>query len=83
MPLEFFPHKDYPFCRDCYLDCLCSRCTGCGLPIKPEDDALTLQDGKGNNTVYHRGCHRCFITGVTFKETDAIYMNDGFPYCER
>ena len=44
---------------------------------------MTLQDGKGNNTVYHRGCHRCFITGVTFKETDAIYMNDGFPYCER
>ncbi|GMH62302.1 hypothetical protein TL16_g03448 [Triparma laevis f. inornata] len=81
-PLEFFPHKDYPFCRECYLDCLCSRCIGCGLPIKPEDDALTLQDGKGNNTVYHRGCHRCFITNVTFKETDAIYMNDGFPYCE-
>ena len=81
-PLEFFPHENYPFCRDCYLDWVCMRCLGCGSPIRPEDDVLTLQDGKGNNSVYHRSCHRCFITDKVFEETDTIYLNDGVPYSE-
>mmetsp|Transcript_17382 Transcript_17382/g.35862 ORF Transcript_17382/g.35862 Transcript_17382/m.35862 type:complete len:2102 (+) Transcript_17382:50-6355(+) len=81
-PLEFFPHEGFPFCRDCYLDWVCMRCLGCGNPIRPEDDVLTLQDGKGNNSVYHRSCHKCFITDEIFRETDTIYLNDGVPYSE-
>ena len=81
-PLEFFSHESFPFCRDCYLDWVCMRCLGCGNPIRPEDDVLTLQDGKGNNSVYHRSCHRCFITDKIFEEKDTIYLNDGVPYSE-
>jgi hypothetical protein len=82
---EFFPYHDstqnreFPFCRDCYLTWLCQRCSGCGEPIKPDDDALTLQDGGGGNAVYHKECHRCFIYESTFDEKDTIYMNDGYP----
>ena len=80
--LEFFPNEGFPFCTECFLEFLCQRCSGCGNPMKPGEDALTLQDGKGANHVYHRDCHKCVITEGTFKETDTIYMNDGFPYCE-
>jgi len=80
--LEFFPTDGLPFCKECFLEFICQRCDKCGDPMRPGDDALTLQDDNGENRLFHRDCHRCVITQKPFTESDTIYMNDGYPYCE-
>jgi len=78
----FFPHEGLPFCEDCYVQHLCEYCGGCGGSIKPGEEKLTLQDGSGGQSTYHRSCHKCFINGTPFGPDDAIYMHDGNPFCE-
>jgi len=80
---QFFPHEGLPFCNDCYVEYLCEFCGGCGGSIKPGEEKLTLSDGKGGHSIYHRECHKCFIYGTSFGPNDAIFMHDGNPFCEK
>ena len=80
---EFFPHEDLPFCEDCYIEYLCERCGSCCESIKPGEEKLTLQDGKGGRSIYHKNCHKCFIYGTIFTRDEAIFMHEGNPFCEK
>ena len=78
---EYFQHRSYPYCNECYIALFIPKCPTCSLPLD-EDYVETDIDG---DQCFHPHCFCCESCGTPFKDLDMKYFVDEVTqkvYCE-